>query len=341
MRILVYGAGAVGSLLGGKLAYGGDDVMLLGRRPHVVAVLNRGLRIIWPEGEEITVKVDAASQLSEALAGWGRPDLVVLTVKAFDTEKSARELGALLPSSTPVVSFQNGMGNEEVLAKGLGQDRVVAGITTISVSLLEPGTVRQNSSRGGLGLAPVSSEVPEMGEFAVRCREAGFPVRIYQNYRAMKWSKLLLNIMGNAIPALTASNPASVYMDPRLFRLERRAFLEALAVMRCQSIASVNLPGFPVRWLAVAMQHLPDPVLRLLLAGQVKGGRGKKPPSLQLDLQRGRRRTEIGWLNGAIAREGERLGLDVPINAKITELLESVASGEISHGEARRQLLGS
>src|SRR5262249_56909493 len=134
--------------------------------------------------------------------------------------------------------------------------------------------------QGGIGLAPMAVESqPAVERAAKALRAAGFEVRELADYRAMKWSKALLNMLGNATAAILDMSVAEVYADRRLVALERRAFLEALAVMRRLGIAPVNLPRNPAAQLAAAMRHIPAPRLDPLLRRGVAGGAAGTPPA--------------------------------------------------------------
>jgi 2-dehydropantoate 2-reductase len=166
---------------------------------------------------------------------------------------------------------------------------------------------------------------------------AGLRTATYTDYRAMKWTKLLLNIQANTIPAILDMAPGDVYVHPALFVLERAAFREALAVMRALHLSVVSFPNYPVPLLAWAMQHLPTVVLRPLLARLVASGRGDKKPSLQMDLAGGRQQSEAPYLNGAVVRHAERLGVRTPVNHVLLDTLLGIAAGRIPWDEFRGQ----
>src|SRR5262249_26263310 len=150
---------------------------------------------------------------------------------------------------------------------------------------------------GGIGLAPMCAEArPAADRALARLRGAGFDIREFADYRALKWSKALLNMLGNATAAILDMPVAQIYADARLVALERRAFLEALAVMERLGAAPINLPRYPVALLAGAMRQLPAPLLSLLLRRRIAGGRGGKLPSLQMALAQGKQRSEGEFL---------------------------------------------
>jgi 2-dehydropantoate 2-reductase len=146
----------------------------------------------------------------------------------------------------------------------------------------------------------------------------------------MKWSKALLNMLGNASAAILAMSVAEVYADDRLVAMERRAFREALAVMRMIGARPVDLPSYPAALLSRAMTWLPAPLLFPVLRKVVAGGRGGKDPSLLRDLRAGRRRSEGEFLYGAIAAEAARQGVPAPVNASLWRVLGGIAAGDIA-----------
>src|SRR5262249_10159486 len=153
----------------------------------------------------------------------------------YDTAGALPTLEALDPQH--ILTLQNGIGNEELLAQRFGAGRVLSGAITTSVEVEAPGRVVV-AKQGGIGLAPMAAESRRAGDRAPKAlRAAGFDIRELADYRAMKWSKALLNMLGNATAAILDMSVAEVYADRRLVALERRAFLEALEVMRRLGIA--------------------------------------------------------------------------------------------------------
>lgn len=337
MNAWIYGAGAVGSLTGGILAAGGHRVTLVGRPALLEPVRARGLTV-RVAGRSLHSRPGVASSLEEAAAS-GTPDLILLTMKSFGTAAAAAEIAARWPGSEPglpvVLTLQNGIGNEEALAESLGPERVWSGALTIAVSVARPGEVTGEGSRGGFAFAPLAPDAaggnashPAWGALLDALRASGVAAQVVpEGYRGLKWSKLLLNLLGNAACAALDLSPAQALADPRVFRLEREAWLEALRVMRLDGIRPVDLPGYPVRLLARVMS-LPAPLAHRILLPRIAGGRGGKLPSFLLDLRAGRR-TEVSFLNGAVAARARALGLSAPVNAALTELLDGIAAGTV------------
>jgi 2-dehydropantoate 2-reductase len=320
--ILVYGAGAVGQFVGAALARAGHGVTLLARPALSAALARQPLLVEQPDGSRDAVRLSAVDALDSLAAP---PALVILTVKAYDTAGALRDLGRLARGGAAVLTLQNGVGNEEALAAALGAAAVRSGAFTISVSAPEPGRVARHTRKGGFGFAPLAGEAQDVAPLAALFASTGLPVATARSHRVLKWSKLLLNMLANAQSALLDLPPAALFADPATFEVERRAFREARAVMRAARIGLVDLPAYPVRALAAAMA-LPAPLARAVLARRVGGGRGTKMPSLWLDLTAGKGRTEVPWLNGAVALEGQRRGVPTPVNDALARLLAEVSA---------------
>jgi 2-dehydropantoate 2-reductase len=324
----VVGAGAIGLLVAGQLADSGQATILLAR-PGVARTI---------EEQRLRVVQDGVLHVAEGLvtitdpAALGRqdqpPELAILCVKAYDTAGALPALAALNPRA--IVSLQNGIGNEEILADCFGAGRVVSGAITSSVEIAAPGRI-EVVKRGGVGLAAMAPEArPATARALAALRGAGYDAREYSDYRALKWSKALLNMLGNATAAILDMPVERVYADARLVALERRGFLEALAVMDRLGITPVSLPRYPVKLLAAAMRHMPAALLNPVLRRKIAGGRGGKPPSLQLGLAQGNPRSEGEFLYGAVARAGAAAGVDTPVNRVLWETLRAIASDAVA-----------
>lgn len=281
-----------------------------------------------PSGETWRLcDLEASTALDEALRRTSAPfDAILLCMKSFALAQAIAELRtcAELLGEARLVALQNGIGSEAALAEAFSAQRVLAATLTSPVSLDAPATVRLERSGGGVGLAALDASCEDWSDIAQALACAPLlRMRTYADWQAMKWSKLLLNLMGNATSALLGLPPAAIYRDRRLFVVEMRALREALAVMAAHvpPIRSVNLPGYPVRALALMVTRLPDALLQPLLARLVAGGRGSKLPSLYYDVAGRTGRSEVTVLNGAVADAGRRLGVPTPVNAALTEMV--------------------
>lgn len=364
VRIVVIGAGAIGCFVGGRLATAGIDVTLVGRASTAAAVRNRGLELRVAGGVTQTVRsVAAAASTREAFLsqerGTGRAsqpeetatlpspyDLAILTVKSYDTAAALDELAEAAAMAVaplpPVLSLQNGVGNEETIAARLGPDSVIAGTITAPVEVLEPGTVQVTKPRFAVGLAPwmaasTASAGPGVEDSASRDQvslctisrnfaTAGIPAKVYADAPGMKWSKLIMNVIGNATSAILAEPPGVTFADTRIANLEIDALREALRVMSAAGIPLLNVEKYPLGALAPLLRFGPRALLRPALQRIVGGARGGKMPSLFLDLDAGKRGSEIGWYNGAIVRKGEEVGVETPVNLLLTQTVRQLVA---------------
>jgi 2-dehydropantoate 2-reductase len=336
VRVLVVGAGAVGSFLGGCLAEAGHDVAFLDRR-DVPAGAREPLVIVHPGDRRVTVEVAVAGPgAPDALAWAGTapgtpPDLTVLATKQFDLP-AGLVLAARWPDAA-VLTVQNGIGAEEMALAARPAAGLIAASLTAAVRLHHPGhgedlgvAVAHRLRRGGLALAPAAGPVePLVGQLVAAFRKAGLRTVRLGDARAMKWSKLLGNLAGNATSALLDEDPGAVYADPRLFEIERRQLAETVATMRALGLRPVALPGADVRLLILATR-LPGWLARLLMARVMGGARGGKMPSLRVHLRHADGPTEVRWLNGAVAETAARVGLEAPVNARLAALVDEAAA---------------
>jgi len=322
---LVYGAGAVGSFLGAQLAL--NAVVTMFTRPALRrSIAKEGIRLQLPDGTTVR-HMHAVCSLEDLTTP---PDYVLLTVKAYSVAEALPDLQRLAVQGATIVTLQNGVGTEEYLRVNDIQ-RLIAGSFTISVSN-DDGVVRQETTKGGLVLSPIEDLGATVDTLQAVLNRSGIPVFRSPDVRQMKWSKLLLNILGNATSAILATDPGAIFADPALFRLERQAFIEALVVMAAQGTTPQALPGFNLPLICQAMR-LPEWISRRLIAPRIAKGRGDKRPSLWLDLDSGRRQTEIDWLNGAVVRAAEPLGIPTPVNRTLTRLVTELANDPTRRAE--------
>jgi 2-dehydropantoate 2-reductase len=334
VRVLIVGAGAIGSLIGHRLVRAGHEVTLVGRQPYVAAVRARGLGL--EDGGRVTQVMNVRAVTNALDVADESFDLVLLTVKAYDAAEAAAQVERFTCRGVPILVLQNGVGGEEVVAKTLGEATILSAVITLSVEVLEPGLVRLATTRGGIGLAPTQTD-ESVAELAEAFREAGLRTCLYRDYRRMKWSKLLLNIVANASPAILDMLPDQVLADSRLFALEQAAFREAVAVMQALDLRPVSLPGYPVPIFVWTICSVPAWLLRPILRRVIVPGRGGKMPSLHIDLSMDKGKSEVEYLNGAVVRYAQELGLDVPVNRALHAVLMGIVKGEIPWEEYRGQ----
>jgi 2-dehydropantoate 2-reductase len=335
MKFLVFGAGAIGTYIGGSLALAGHSVTFTDQPKVAEELQKRGLRLeIFGNQSSVTsapYSVQFTASLRDALEG-GPFDVAIFALKSFDTSAALEGMKPYIEQMPPVLCLQNGVDNESALAAALGEDKVIAGTVTSSIGRRAAGDIVLERWRG----VGVEAGHPLSRKLAAALDEAGLNAHRYPRAADMKWSKMLTNLIANATAAILDMTPAEVFAHPCLFSLEMAMLREALVVMKAQGVRAVDLPGTLVRALALAARF-PAFIARPFLAKAVSGGRGGKMPSFHIDLHSGRGQSEVDWLNGAVARYGEKYGLPTPINKVLNTTLLALTRGEIPLAEFSRQ----
>ena len=297
MRVLVLGAGAVGGYFGALLQRGGHEVWFVARGENLAALRARGLTIRLGTETLHLLPVRAVADPAEA----PRPDLVLVCVKSYDTPAAALALRPAVGPDTIILSLQNGVENEDTLARALGLPPLMVALTRIGVALVAPATI-DYSGRGTILFGePDGSESPRARRAAEAFAAAGVPHELRRDILVAAWEKLAWNAGFNAVSTLTRSTVAEVLAEPASRELVIAALEEADAV----AVAT----GIPVRrWrtervLEESVSGLPD-----------------FQTSMLQDLLRGRR-LEHDALNGAVVRAAARVGVAVPVNRTLVALL--------------------
>jgi 2-dehydropantoate 2-reductase len=324
MKIAVIGAGAVGSVIGGLLARAGEDVTLIGRQPHVDAVNSHGLLIEGALGA-LRIPVVARERLDF------RPDLALLAVKTQGIEATVRSILPLI-AATPILTLQNGVRADDLLAGIVGEEHIVSGVVVFGATFLEPGQVTYSPAGTLVVGSPFGPITPSVRNVATVLSKA-IPTRVSGNIRGAHWTKLIIN-ENNALPAITGLSIQEVNAQPPLRKLSVLLMREAVDVMRKAGIGLGPLPGVPTRMLGPVL-HMPTPVAAVLprLLTRALG----ETPFLGSTLQSIKRAkgTEIDYLNGEIVSLGKQLGVATPYNTAVVELVHRVeAAGEFVPPEA-------
>jgi 2-dehydropantoate 2-reductase len=295
MRVAVIGAGGIGSLFGGRLAAAGHEVWLVHRRQeHVDALRGNGLLL-----DDERIAVNATLDPREV----GSVDLVLVLTKATDTAAAAASARALVGDHTLVVTLQNGLGNLETIAEAVGGERVLLGMTYAGASLDAPGRARHTAKGDTYIGEPSSAPTRRVEDLAAHFSTAGLPTTATEQLWALVWGKLVINAALNATCALTAASGADVLASESAKRFVCLVADEAAAIA---ARLGIELP-------------YPDPGPRVWRHCQAVG---LAKPSMLQDVER-RRPTEIDAINGAIVREGARLGIATPYNEALMLLIKS------------------
>ena len=312
MSVLIFGAGAIGQWLGALLVSSGASVQLHGRPGVAEAIADRGGISL---NGEAPIPVPFSSTLEE-LEG-KEFSSVICTVKTFAVRAALEELHLSGARFRDMVSFQNGWGTEEHYLELFPRHKLWTLTTTRAVGVEAPGVLTP-SDKGGLAIAPwehegLSSTSP------VQLRHLPIPLVQPARGKDQKWSKLLLNVMGNATGAVTGLGPRDYAAHPRLMRLELLLLREAMAVGKALGFRRVDLPGFAIRAFCGAIERLPVAVMAPIVGKKMAGARGDKLPSLFADIEHPDAPSEIEAMNGAVVSEGARAGVPTPYQSLLME----------------------
>jgi 2-dehydropantoate 2-reductase len=303
MRVLVYGTGAVGGYFGAVLARGGHAVTFAARGATLAALRRDGLTVVLPGDRWHLAPVEAVEHPADA----GPVDVVLVCVKSYDTAAAAAALRPVVGRDTVVVSLQNGVENEAILAGGLGLPPLLVAFTRIGVATAAPGVV-EYSGRGEIVFGEVDgTETPRATRLAAALAAAGVPHRLRADVLVGAWEKLAWNAGFNAVTTLTGTTVAQVLHHAALRDLVVRIMEEVDAV--------ATAAGIPVRRGRTAA----------VLADSLAGLPDFETSMLQ-DRRRGRR-LEHDAITGAVVRAAARHGVAVPANQLLLALLDGVDPG--------------
>ncbi len=290
----------MGSLFGGTLASAGHEVWLYDIwQEHVDKINNDGLVIVAADGE-ITVRPRATTDSGKI----GSAELVIVFVKATTTRKAAEIAATLMGPESVVLTLQNGYGNAEKLAEVVGRERVIAGVTSHGATLLGPGRIKHAGS-GETHIGELSGGMNERTRrIAALMTEAGIATTVDGDVVSLIWGKLLVNVGINALTAITGLK------NGRLNDHEETRELMRLVVGEAEQVASAAGVKLPYA----------DAFAKVAAVAQATA---ENKSSMLQDISNDRL-TEIDVINGAVVREGERLGIATPVNRVLALLVHAL-----------------
>jgi len=293
------GSGAMGGLFGGLLTLAGEEVWLVDhKRDQIDAIRSAGL-ILEEKGERRIIRMNATSDATSV----GKADLVIFFVKTYDTALAVSDAMALEKEDTIFLTLQNGLGNEEAICRKVDRKKVMLGVTGQGATLIGPGHLRH----AGWGKTFIGELDHRLTERVVRiCKmfcDAGVETEVSSNIHDQVWGKLLVNVGINAMTALTGFKNGQILDYPESVRLMENLVTEASEVARRKGIHLERDPIEVVRKTIEATRE--------------------NRSSMGQDFDH-RRKTEIEAINGAIVREAQLLGVPVPFNQAVTDLVKAI-----------------
>jgi 2-dehydropantoate 2-reductase len=305
MKIAMMGSGGVGGFFGGRLAHAGYDVSFIARGRHLEAMRREGLLIEnEPQGDIRIPRVRA----TDDPASLGVVDLVILSVKLWDTEDAARQIAPIVGPETGVLSLQNGVVKDDILRRAFGAERVMGGVGYVATHIARPGVIHQTGTMQRIVLGEYDGRRSGRAVFLHEALlEAGVKAELSDDVRRAIWEKyvFLVGLSGTTTTMRVPLGP--IRENPRSRSFLHDLMREVVAVGRAQGVA---LPAdFADNRLAFG-DTLPADMTS----------------SMHHDLERGNR-LEVDWLSGGVVAMGAEAGVATPANRAVQDILAVHASG--------------
>jgi 2-dehydropantoate 2-reductase len=300
MKIVIVGPGAMGCLFAAHLSKTKQEVWILDKSKERAALINEHGIIVEGQGGSWQAKVPATTQAKEISSA----DLLLIGVKSYHTKEAISSARGLVTDNTQVLTLQNGIGNIEILSEIAGSDKVIGGVTNHGATLLDTGHIR-HAGRGETIIGRIDGKIPvELRAIREIFNKAGIETRISRDIKGLLWSKLIINAGINALTAVTGLPNGKLTEFEGTRRILREAVTEAIRVAKRKRIKLAY----------------DDPLAKVEAVCEATAA---NISSMLQDVQR-HKRTEIDFINGVVVRQAQELGIAVPVNALLVDLVKTI-----------------
>lgn len=304
MKIVMLGAGALGSTIGGTLAMGGNDVHFVDMWQEHVDLINKDGLHMTNEKEDWYVRVDARTTADTI----GEADLVIVLVKSFATKQAVEQLKQtnVIGKNTLVMSLQNGLGNEETIASVIGSENVISGKTYVGGRLIQAGYISAGVQGKWTYIGELNGEITDRIQTVCNVfNDAGLLCEVSDNIKSLIWDKLLINVAAGALCGITRLPYGPLYEEDYIKDVAVAAIQEGIQVAKAAGVVLKSEdPQYP--WVA-ASEGLPGTFKTSILQ------------SLEL-----KRPTEIDFINGSIVEWGKKYGIATPVNQTLVACVKGI-----------------
>lgn len=304
MKIVMLGAGALGSTIGGTLAIGGNDVHFVDMWQEHVDLINKDGLHMTNEKEDWYVRVDARTTADTI----GEADLVIVLVKSFATKQAVEQLKQtnVIGKNTLVMSLQNGLGNEETIASVIGSENVISGKTYVGGRLIQAGYISAGVQGKWTYIGELNGEITDRIQTVCNVfNDAGLLCELSDNIKGLIWDKLLINVAAGALCGITRLPYGPLYEEDYIKDVAVAAIQEGIQVAKAAGVVLKSEdPQYP--WVA-ASEGLPGTFKTSILQ------------SLEL-----KRPTEIDFINGSIVEWGKKYGIATPVNQTLVACVKGI-----------------
>ena len=302
MKIVIVGPGAMGCLFAAFLSKSKEEIWLLDKNKENAAKINEnGISL-----EGVSGAWQAKPRATVETSDIGKADLILICVKSFHTKQAVEQIKPLLGENTKILTLQNGIGNIEIIAELVGENRVIGGVTSEGATLIDIGSIR-HAGRGETIIGTIDGKTPvEMRSIRELFNKVGFQTKMSRDIKSLVWSKLIVNVGINALTAITRLPNGKLPEFEGTKRILRDAVTEAVRVAKRKRIKL----------------YFDDPLAKV---EAVCEGTAANLSSMLQDILR-KKRTEIDYINGVIVRLGQELGIPVPTNKLLVDLVKTIES---------------
>lgn len=302
MKIAVVGPGAMGCLFGAYLSKSKEEVWILDKNKENAAKLNEcGISLEGASGSW-QAKIKATANTAEI----GKADLILIFVKSFNTKQAVEQVKPLLAVNTKILTLQNGIGNIEIISEIAGEERVIGGVTNEGATLIDTGKIR-HAGRGETVIGTIDGKTPvEIRAIREIFNKVGLETKMTRDIKSLIWSKLIINVGINALSAITRLPNGKLTEFEGTKRILRDAVTEATRIAKRKRIKLI----------------FDDPLAKV---EAVCESTSSNLSSMLQDVLR-KKRTEIDFINGVIVRLGQELGISVPTNKILVDLVKTIES---------------
>ncbi|MCM8790059.1 MAG: 2-dehydropantoate 2-reductase [Candidatus Omnitrophica bacterium] len=300
MKIVIVGPGAIGCLLAGYLSKSKEELWILDKNEERAARINQqGITV-----EGISGNWQSKVKVTQNPKEIGEAHIVIICVKSYDTKEAITSAKPLIADNTAVLTLQNGIGNIEILSEVVGQDKVIGGVTNQGVTLISEGIVR-HAGKGetiiGRFDGKITSQLKDIRELL---NKVGFDTKISKDIKCLLWSKLIINVGINALTAITRLKNGKLVEFEGTRKILRDAVTEAVKVAKRKRIKLIY----------------DDPLAKVEAVCEATAN---NISSMLQDVLK-KKHTEIAFINGVIVRLGQELGIPVPVNSVLTDLVKTI-----------------
>ena len=297
-QILMVGAGSVGGFFGAQLAKANLPVSFLLRLKTLAAVKQNGITIRSAQGS-FTVHPPAASDPREL----PKPDLIILSVKAYDLDEVLTQLEPVMTSRTVILTLQNGVDTEDRIVVRFQWDCVVGGIAYIYSKIAEPGVI-DHYKKGAVAIGELmGNQSARVLAIADLFKQAGIPCQLAEDIRRSKWEKMCWNCVFNPLTVMIDDKVAKALDHPEMLRVIHQIVGEVVAVAATVKVPlAADMADKVLRW----TQEIRD--IHTSMYDDWKAGRP----------------TEIDFLNGYVSKIGRQFGIPTPLNDMLTAVIKTV-----------------